>query len=161
IEDMARFATRYYEEIDPSHLHFVLVEMANRILPEVSEDLGRYTVDRLTERGIDVRLGTKLESCVGGHVVLSDGGAVDPDRIVWTEGVKANPVLESTDLPRDHAGRVRALANLRVDGVDHAWTAGDNAAVPDLTRPGEICSPSAQHAVRQARLLAKNILGSL
>jgi NADH dehydrogenase len=135
--------------------------MANRILPEVSEDLGRYTVDRLTERGIEVHLGTKLESCIDGHVVLSDGSEFESDTIVWTAGVKANPVLGSSDLPRDSAGRVKAHADLRVDGIDHAWTAGDNAAVPDLTKPGQYCSPSAQHAVRQARLLAHNLVRSL
>ncbi len=161
IEDMARFATKYYANIEPSDLRFVLVEMANRILPEVGEKLGRYTVDQLRERGIEVRLETKLVSCVGGHVVLSDGTELDADTIVWTAGVKANPVLGSSDLPRDSAGRVRAQANLRVDRIDHAWTAGDNAAVPDLTKPGKLCAPNAQHAVRQARLLARNLVRSL
>ena len=107
IEDMARYATRYYDSIEPSDLHFVLVEMANRILPEVSEDLGRYTVDRLRERGIDVRLGTTLDSCVDGHVELSDGGRFDADTIVWTAGVKASPVLRNTDLPLDEKGRLK------------------------------------------------------
>ncbi|MGI8702658.1 MAG: NAD(P)/FAD-dependent oxidoreductase [Nocardioidaceae bacterium] len=161
IEDMARYATRYYENIGPEDLRFVLVEMADRILPEVGADLGVYTVDRLRERGIDVRLGTKLVSCVGGHVVLSDGLELDADTIVWTAGVKANPVLTSSDLPLDASRRVRARADLRIDGVEHAWAAGDNAAVPDLTQPGKICSPSAQHAVRQARLLARNLVHSL
>jgi NADH:ubiquinone reductase (H+-translocating) len=161
IEDMARFATKYYDNIGPDDLRFVLVEMAHRILPEVGDDLGRYTIERLTERGIEVRLGTKLESCVDGHVVLSDGSDFDADTIVWTAGVKANPVLASSDLPRDSAGRARARADLRVDGIDHAWTAGDNAAVPDLTQPGKLCAPNAQHAVRQARLLARNVVHSL
>ena len=161
LEDMARFATRYYENIVPTDLRFVLVEMAGRILPEVGERLGRYTVDRLTERGIEVKLGTKLESCLDGHIVLSDGSRFDADTVVWTAGVKANPVLGSSDLPRDQAGRVRAHANLRIDGLDHAWTAGDNAAVPDLTKPGQLCAPNAQHAVRQARLLAANIIRTL
>lgn len=161
IEDMARYATRYYETFGPEDLRFVLVEMADRILPEVGTDLGRYTVDRLRERGIEVRLGTKLESCVGGHVVLSDGAAFDADTIVWTAGVKANPVLVESDLPLDKSKRVQAQPDLRVAGVEHAWAAGDNAAVPDLTNPGQICSPSAQHAVRQARLLARNIVHSL
>jgi NADH:quinone reductase (non-electrogenic) len=161
IEDMARFATKYYDNVKPTDLRFVLVEMAHRILPEVGEDLGRYTIKRLTERGIEVKLGTKLESCVAGHIVLSDGSEFDADTIVWTAGVKANPVLGSSDLPRDPSGRVRAAADLRVDGVEHAWSAGDNAAVPDLTQPGKICAPNAQHAVRQARLLAHNLVRSL
>jgi len=161
IEDMARYATRYYESFGPDDLRFVLVEMADRILPEVGTDLGMYTVDRLRERGIEVRLGTKLVSCVGGHVVLSDGSEFDADTIVWTAGVKANPVLASSDLPLHPSGRVQARPDLLVDGAAHAWAAGDNAAVPDLTRPGEICSPSAQHAVRQARVLARNIVHNL
>lgn len=161
IEDMARFATRYVDSVEPSDLRFVLVEMADRILPEVGPDLGRYTVKQLRKRGIEVKLETKLDSCVDGHVELSDGSTFDADTIVWTAGVKANPVLGSSDLPRDKAGRVLAKADLRVDGVEHAWTAGDNAAVPDLTQAGAICSPSAQHAVRQARLLARNLVHSL
>jgi NADH:quinone reductase (non-electrogenic) len=161
IEDMARFATKYYANLTPADLRFVLVEMANRILPEVGEDLGRYTVTRLQKRGIEMRLETKLVSCVDGHVVLSDGSEFDADTIVWTAGVKANPVLGSSDLPRDRAGRVSARADLRIDGIEHAWTAGDNAAVPDLTNPGQFCAPNAQHAVRQARLMAKNIVRSL
>ncbi|MGH3502466.1 MAG: NAD(P)/FAD-dependent oxidoreductase [Nocardioidaceae bacterium] len=161
IEDMARFATRYYDSISAGDLRFVLVEMADRILPEVGADMGRYTVDRLRKRGIEVRLGTKLESCVDNHVALSDGTELDADTIVWTAGVKANPVLMRSDLPIDVHGRVRALPNLRVEGVDAAWTAGDNAAVPDLTHPGDFCSPSAQHAVRQAEVLAANVVRSL
>lgn len=161
IEDMARFATKYYNNVKPTDLRFVLVEMANRILPEVGAELGRYTVEQLRKRGIEVKLETKLVSCVDGHVELSDGSTFEADTIVWTAGVKANPVLASSDLPRDKAGRVLAKADLRVDGIDHAWTAGDNAAVPDLTQPGKICSPNAQHAVRQARLLAHNIVASL
>jgi NADH dehydrogenase len=161
LEDMARFATRYYENIAAADMRWVLVEAADRILPEVGDDMGRYTVDRLTERGIDVKLGTRLESCVAGHVVLSDGTTFDADTIVWTAGVKANPVLAAGDLPLDEKGRVLAGADLRITGIDDAWTAGDNAAVPDLANPGQLCSPSAQHAVRQARLLAANIVAGL
>jgi NADH dehydrogenase len=156
-EDMARYATRFYPSIDEKDLRFVLVEMADRILPEVGEDMGRYTVKRLRERGIDVRLGTKLESAKDHHIVLSDGEEFDADTLVWTAGVKATPVLGSSDLPLDEKGRLKAHANLTVDGADHVWTAGDNAAVPDLTHPGELCSPSAQHAVRQAKVLGDNL----
>ncbi len=161
IEDMARFATRYYDSISEDDLRFILVEASDRILPEVGPDLGRYTVQRLRDRGIDVRLNTRLESAENHHIVLSDGDEFDADTLVWTAGVKANPVLVDSDLPLDDKGRVKALPNLTVEGLEHVWTAGDNAAVPDLTNPGELCSPSAQHAVRQARLLAKNLVRSL
>jgi len=161
IEDMARYATRYYETIAADDLRFVLVEATGRILPEVGEDMGRYTVARLRERGIEVKLDTLLKSATDHHIVLSDGDEFDADTLVWTAGVKANPVLATSDLPLDDKGRLKALANLTVEGVDHAWTAGDNGAVPDLANPGKLCTPSAQHAVRQAHVLAANLVRSL
>jgi NADH:quinone reductase (non-electrogenic) len=165
LEDMARYATRYYENIEPSDLRWVLVEAAGRILPEVRERLGVYTVLQLERRGIEVYLSTLAKSFEDGHVMLSDGTEFDSDTIVWTAGVKANPVLVGSDLPLDERGRVRATATLRVDGVPDAWTAGDNAAVPDLSRiaedPDALCGPNAQHAVRQAKQLAKNIVAVL
>jgi NADH dehydrogenase len=158
LEDMARYATRYYDNIKPEDMRWVLVEATGRILPEVGDDLGEYTVEQLRKRNLDIRLNTRLESCEKGHVVLSDGEEFDADTIVWTAGVKANPALAQTDLPLDDKGRVLCHADLRVVDRPGAWSAGDNAAVPDLTHPGQLCSPSAQHAVRQARRLASNIL---
>jgi len=167
LEDMARYACRFYRDsdakplLDPADMRWVLVEATNRILPEVDEDMGRYTVEQLRSRGIDVRLSTRLVSATGGQIVLDDGQEFPASTLVWTAGVKPSPVVTNTDLPLDDRGRVRTRADLRVEGVTDAWAAGDNAAVPDLTRPGEFCSPSAQHAVRQARLLARNIVRAL
>ncbi|NIR58644.1 MAG: FAD-dependent oxidoreductase, partial [Gammaproteobacteria bacterium] len=70
-------------------------------------------------------LNTRLESCIDGHIVLDDGTAFDADTLVWTAGVKANPILGNTDLPLDDKGRLRCRADLRVEGVDGAWGAGD------------------------------------
>ncbi|MGH8868820.1 MAG: NAD(P)/FAD-dependent oxidoreductase [Actinomycetes bacterium] len=162
LEDMARYACRYYEAIEPEDMRWILVEATGRILPEVGEDMGRYTVDELRRRGMDVRLDCKITSAVGLHVVLESGEEFDVDTLVWTAGVKPHPVLAATDLPLDEKGRLVATAELQVDGVPDAWTAGDCAAVPDLTKgPGQFCGPSAQHAVRQARRLADNIVASL
>jgi NADH dehydrogenase len=165
LEDMARFATRYYDNIEPSDLRWVLVEAAGRILPEVRESLGVYTVLQLERRGIEVYLSTLAKSFEDGHVMLSDGTEFDSDTIVWTAGVKANPVLATSDLPLDARGRLKATATLRVEGVADVWTAGDNAAVPDLSRrdedPNALCAPNAQHAVRQAKQMAKNIVAVL
>jgi NADH:quinone reductase (non-electrogenic) len=158
LEDMTCYATRYYPNLSRGDLRFVLVEATGRILPEVGEDLGRYTADELRKRNIDVRLNTRLESCVDGHIVLSDGEEFEAETLVWTAGVKANPLFARTDLPLDEKGRVRCRPDLRVEGVEGAWSAGDGAAVPDLTAgPGVMCSPSAQHAVRQARKLGDNV----
>lgn len=161
LEDLLRYATRYLHRVRPEDLRFVLVEASDRILPEVGEEMGRWTVEELRMRGIDVRLNTRLESTVEGRVVLSDGTTMLSDTVVWTAGVRAHPMLASTDLPLDERGRLRCRADLAVEGVPDAWGAGDCAAIPDLTRPGEFCQPSAQHAVRQAKVLADNVVASL
>ncbi len=167
LEDMARFALRYYPELRAEEMHWVLVEATMRILPEVDPDMGAYTVRELLRRRLDIRLGTRLESCVDGLVKLSDGDEFKADTIVWTAGVKPHPMLRDTDLPLDGKGRVTCLATLQVadpDGrvVEGAWAAGDSAAVPDLTKgPGELTGPSAQHAVRQATRLADNLVAVL
>ncbi|HEY2764399.1 MAG TPA: NAD(P)/FAD-dependent oxidoreductase [Pseudonocardiaceae bacterium] len=163
LEDMARYATRYYPGIEPKDMRWVLVEATDRIMPEVSRTLGRYTVERLQERGIDVFLGTRVTSMIGGHVVLDEGTEFDADTIVWTAGVKANPLLQRTDLPLDDRKRVRCTATLQVVDCPDAFSAGDCAAVPDLTSPDPAAttSPSAQHAVRQAKVLAANLVAHL
>ena len=163
LEDMARYATRYLPTIKPDEMRWVLVEAASRIMPEVSVRLSSYTVDRLSERNIDVRLDTRLESAVDGRIRLSDGDEFDAETLVWTAGVKANPMLRDTDLPLDDSGRLPCHANLTVKGVNGVFAAGDCAAVPDLSKadPNALCSPSAQHAVRQAKRLAENVIATV
>lgn len=163
LEDMARYATRYYESITPADLRWVLVEATGRIMPEVSPELGVYTAERLLDRGIELFLQTRVSSMVGGHVVLDDGTEFDADTIVWTAGVKANPLVQRTDLPLDAKKRVRCAATLQVVDCPDAFSAGDCAAVPDLISPDPdaTTSPSAQHAVRQAKLLAANLVAQL
>ena len=160
LEDMARYATRYYDNVDPDDMRWVLIEATGRILPEVSVPMAEYTVKQLLKRNMDIRLSTRVDSLTGGHVVLTDGDEFDAETIVWTAGVKANPMLTRTDLPLDEKGRLRCTADLRVEGVEDAWGAGDCAAVPDLTEPGSFTSPSAQHAVRQTKTLAANIVAA-
>lgn len=165
VESMARAAVKYYPEIDASDLRFVLVEGSPRILPEVSAELGGYTLDQLRKRDMEIYLSTFLSSCVDGHIVLSNGQEFEADTVVWTAGVKANPVLKDSDLPLDQLGRVTTNAFLQVvdaDGtvVPDAWAAGDCAAVPDLVAGGT-CPPNAQHAIRQANRLGENLAKAL
>jgi NADH dehydrogenase len=163
LEDMARYATRFYSDVEPRDMRWVLVEATSRIMPEVSPELGVYTAKRLLERGIELFLDTRVTSMEGGHIVLDDGTEFDADTIVWTAGVKANPVLQQTDLPLDDKKRVRCLPTLQVVDRPGAFAAGDCAAVPDLTKddPNATTSPSAQHAVRQAKVLADNLVAQL
>ncbi|MFC7806166.1 NAD(P)/FAD-dependent oxidoreductase [Streptomyces olivaceus] len=163
LEDMARYAARYYHNVTPDDMRWILVEASDRILPEVGEELGRYTVTELRRRNIDVRLETRLESCADRVAVLSDGSRFPTRTVVWTAGVKPHPLLAATDLPLDDRGRLTCTAHLSVDGAPHAWAAGDAAAVPDLTaaEPGRHCAPNAQHAVRQAKVLGDNVAHAL
>ena len=163
LADMSRYASRYYETIDASDLRWVLVEASGRIMPEVSAPMGRYTVKQLLDAGIEVFLDTRVKSMEGGHVALDDGTEFDADTIVWTAGVKPNPMLANTDLPLDDKGRVICSAELQVQDSPEVFSAGDCASVPDLSKddPEAKTSPSAQHAVRQASQLADNIVDFL
>ncbi|MFJ5640755.1 NAD(P)/FAD-dependent oxidoreductase [Streptomyces sp. NPDC093223] len=163
LEDMARYATRYYHNVQPEDMRWILVEATDRILPEVGRELGRYTVTELRRRNIQVLLDTRLESCADRVAVLSDGQRFPTRTLVWTAGVKPHPVLAATDLPLTPRGRLKCTAELTIDGVDHAWAAGDAAAVPDVTAaaPGTETAPNAQHAVRQAKVLGDNVVHAL
>jgi NADH dehydrogenase len=128
--------------------------------------MSAYTLRELRGRNIDVRLGTRLDSCEDRVAVLSDGSRHPTRTLVWTAGVKPHPVLEATGLPRDERGRLRCTPALRVEDTEHVWAAGDAAAVPDLAAraegdPTAFCAPNAQHAVRQARRLAGNLVAAL
>lgn len=157
-----------YPRLTADDLHFHLVEASNRILPEVSADSGNWVQRSLRRRAAVLHLDTQVSSAVDGHVVLSDGAEFDSGLIVWTAGNAANPVVQQhTDLPTDERGHLIVGADLRIlsDGrpVPDAWAAGDDAAVPDLAadRPGPSTVPNAQHAFRQGKLLARNLVAGL
>ncbi|WP_345661680.1 NAD(P)/FAD-dependent oxidoreductase [Streptomyces venetus] len=163
LEDMARYAARYYHNVQPEDMKWILVEASDRILPEVGEEMGRYTVTELRRRNIDVRLRTRLDSCADRVAVLSDGARFPTRTVVWTAGVKPHPLLAATDLHRNDRGRLKCTPELTIEGTTHAWAAGDAAAVPDVTaaETGRECAPNAQHALRQAKVLADNIVHTL
>jgi NADH:ubiquinone reductase (H+-translocating) len=168
LRDLATHLLSRFREIAFEDVSFHLVEAMGRIMPEVSESTAEWVVEDLGNRGVDVHLNTQLQSALDGVIELSSGDRFGADLIIWTAGVMANPVVRQTDLPLDDRGRITALATLQVaaDGVvvPDAWTAGDVSAVPDKSKtpgPGGFCVPNAQHAVRQAKLLAKNIVAVL
>jgi NADH dehydrogenase len=164
---LATYLLRYYKNIKFDEVQFHLVEAMSRVMPEVSLKTSQWVVKNLQDRNAKVHLDTQLQSAEGGLIELSDGLKIEADIIVWTAGVMANPAVKNTDLPLDERGRVTADTSLRiVDGeniIADAWTAGDNSAVPDLSGDGVggYCVPNAQHAVRQGKLLAKNLVANL
>ncbi|MFB4296061.1 NAD(P)/FAD-dependent oxidoreductase [Actinomadura sp. NTSP31] len=157
LEDMARDACRFYPDIEPSDMRWMMVEATDRILPEVGPEMGRWTTEALRGRGIEVKLETLLKSAEKRHIVLSDGEEFDAGTLVWTAGVKPHPVVKDSDLPLDGKSRIRTTDELTVEGLDGVYAAGDNAAVPDRSGFAEFTAPNAQHAVRQAKRLADNI----
>ncbi|MFD5629192.1 NAD(P)/FAD-dependent oxidoreductase [Streptomyces sp. NPDC127072] len=165
---LATALLRHYPELSAEELRFHLVEARGRILPEVGDGPGDWVVRALRKRGAEVHLNTQLVSAEHGRIVLSNGEEFDSCLLVWTAGNAANPIVHNhTDLPVDERGALIVRADLRVGTEDapmeDVWAAGDDAAVPDLAahRPGAHTVPNAQHAVRQGKLLAKNILATL
>ncbi len=170
MEDIIRAAVNENPRLSQSDVRIVLVEAMGRIMPEVSEDQAVGVVEHLRGRGIEVLLNTSLSSAVDGELTLismADKSEVDKfgsDTLVWTAGVAANAVARSSSFPVDERGRITGSATLQIlnedgDVIEGAWTAGDIAAIPDLTGagPGGFCVPNAQHASRQAKVLAKNL----
>lgn len=165
---LATALLKSYPELRFSDLSFHLIEAQGRILPEVTDEPGQWVVRTLEERGAHVHLNTQLVSAENGHIVLSTGDEFDSELLVWTAGNAANPVIaRHTDLPVDERGLLMVRSDLRI-GTDEApvadaWAAGDNAAVPDLAspEPGARTVPNAQHAVRQGKHLASNLIASL
>lgn len=157
-----------YPQLTFDDTSFHLIEAMDRIMPEVSLSTSHWVLRNLGKRGAFVHLETQVQGAVDGNVELSTGEVIPTDLIVWTAGVMANPtVVRGSDLPVEARGRIQARADLRVgtpeEFVDGAWAAGDIAAVPDLSGGGVggYCVPNAQHAVRQAKLLAKNVIAVL
>ncbi|HEY2802297.1 MAG TPA: NAD(P)/FAD-dependent oxidoreductase [Actinomycetota bacterium] len=159
LEDLSRAAVMSIPNLSREDLRWVLVEATGRILPEIDMRLARYAQRRLEKRGIEVKLSTRLESAEGGVMRLSNGERFRADTLVWTAGVKPEPLGAHSDLPLDERGRIRVDACLRVEGLDGVWAAGDAAAVPDPFAKGT-SPPTAQHALRQARRLAANIVAT-
>ena len=164
LRSLASSLVKLYPTLEFDDTHFHLIEAMGRIMPEVSLKTSLWVIKDLANRGAQIHLDTQLSSAVGGKIELSTGESFESDLIVWTAGVMANPVLRNTDLPTEERGRLRVQADLRVindDGVvEGAWGAGDVSATPDLTGGGVggYCVPNAQHAVRQGKLMAKNLV---
>ena len=167
LRSLASSLLRYYPTISFDDTHFHLIEATGRIMPEVSVKTSLWVIKNYAQRGAQIHLETQLTSAVDGVIQLSTGETFETDLIIWTAGVMASPTLRHTDLPVEERGRLRVQPDLRViddDGVvEGAWGAGDVSAVPDLTGEGigGYCVPNAQHAVRQGKLMAKNITATL
>jgi NADH dehydrogenase len=159
LQDFAADAIDLYPRARLHGMRWILVEATDRVLPETPADLAAYALRELRGRGIDIRLGTRLEEVGPTSATLSTGEEIPSRTVVWTTGVAPHPSLRKLNLPLNDRGRVPTDEYLRVDGLDSVWAAGDSAAVPDPE--GGATPPTAQHAIRHGRTAAHNIAAAL
>ena len=159
LQDFAADAIERYPRARLHGMRWVLVEATGRVLPEIDAGLAEYALRELRGRGIDIRLGTTLEEVGAEQARLSTGEALPTRTVVWTAGVTPHPSLRRLSVPLDERGRVPVDECLRVRGMSSVWAIGDCAAAPDPR--GGTCPPTAQHAVRQGPVAARNIAAEL
>jgi NADH:ubiquinone reductase (H+-translocating) len=161
LSDLLRDTSRFYPRLKGTRQRWVLVDAAPKILPDIPARLGDYAARELWKRGVDIRVSTTLEAVEEHAVTLSDGTRLETETLVWTAGVKANPLLAKLSLPLDERGRVVVDSTFRVEGLEGVWALGDCARVPNQATPDRADPPTCQHALRQARRLAKNLEGDV
>ena len=159
LQDFAADAMESYPRARLHGMRWVLVEASGRVLPEIEIELADYALRELRGRGIDIKLETQLKEVTPNSITLSTGEVVPTKTVVWTAGVTPAPVLKDLSLPLDERGRVPVDSHLRVEGLDSVWAIGDCAAAPDPR--GGTCPPTAQHAVRQGPVAARNIAAAV
>ena len=159
INDFLREAVEYYPHLTEESIRVVLVHPGNVILPELGEKLGRYAQKKLAERKVEIRVNTKVASVTADSVTLSDGERIEAATLIWTAGTSANPLLKDLPCVKDR-GRLVVNSQMEVPDWPGVWALGDCALVPDPDT-GKPFPPTAQHAIRQGRVLARNVLAAV
>jgi NADH:ubiquinone reductase (H+-translocating) len=161
LQDFAAQAIDLYPRCRAEGMRWVLVEAKDRIMQEVPKGLSEFAARELCARGIEIRTEMTMKEITERDATLSDGERIPARTVVWTAGVKPSPAVGRLGLPSDRGGRVIVDRTMRVEGFQRVWAIGDCAAVPDPARKGQPCPPTAQHAIRQGRLVAKNVVATL
>lgn len=157
--DFLREAVRFYRNLREREVRVVVVHPGEYLLPELGETLGRYAQERLAERGVEILLNTRVTGIDGDSIVLSDGRRIDARTVVWTAGTAANPILASLPCAKER-GRIRVSEYLQVPEWPSVWAVGDCALIPDPATGGYY-PPTAQHALREGRVAARNIVATM
>jgi NADH dehydrogenase len=161
LQDFTADVMDLYPRCRVTGMRWILVEASERVMPEIGAKLADFAVRELRGRGIEIRTKTTLDAVTASTAALSDGEVIATRTVVWTAGVKAHPVAAKFGLPLDDRGRIISDSHLQVQGFDNVWALGDCAAVPDPARKGQPCPPTAQHAIRQGRVVGRNVAGAL
>lgn len=159
VNDFVREAIEFYPTLTEADLRMVLVEATAVVLPELGPKLGAYAREKLAKRGVEFLMSTAVRSVSHEGVTLANGSTLKTNTLVWTAGVSPNPLLDELDCPKE---RRRLITNefLEVENCARVWALGDCAAVPDPAT-GKSCPPTAQHAIRQGRIVAENIVAAI
>jgi NADH dehydrogenase len=157
INDFLKGALRFYPNLKPEMIRVVLVHPGEFVLPELGEELGRYASRKLAERGVEIRANTKIKAVTSREVELTDGTRINSFTLVWTAGTAPHPLLEKLPLPKERQ-RLKVNAAMGVEGYPGVWALGDCAMIPD--EHGGYQPPTAQHASREGKVLAHNIVAN-
>jgi NADH dehydrogenase len=159
INDFLRNSLRFYPNLSPADLKLTLIHPGDVILPELSPKLGKYAQNKLEERGIEVLAHSRVASFDGSTIELADGSRLGARTLIWTAGTMPNPLISTLPCAIER-GRIKVTAELAVPDWPGVWALGDCALVPDLST-GKFCPPTAQHALRQGKVVAQNIVAYL
>jgi NADH dehydrogenase len=160
VNDLMREAMKFYNNLSEDMLRIVLVDAGQIILPELGESLGLYAEKELGKRGVEIHLKTAVKGYDGKEVLLGDGTRIASNIIIWTAGITPVPIVSTLPCAQER-GHIVANEFLQVKDRPGVWALGDCAQVPDLTNPGKFCPPTAQHATRQAPVVAHNIVATM
>ncbi|MFF9625224.1 NAD(P)/FAD-dependent oxidoreductase [Streptomyces griseosporeus] len=161
LQRLTHAAVRRYPRLDPSLIKWHLIDIAPKLMPELGDKLGRSAQEILRRRGIEISLGVSIEKAGPTEVTFTDGRVVPTRTLIWTAGVVASPLIATLGAETVR-GRLAVNAEMNVPGHDGVFALGDSAAVPDLAKGGDaVCPPTAQHAMRQGKVVADNVIATL
>ena len=159
VNDFLREAVKYYRNLKEEMIRVVLIEHGPAVLPELDVSLGVYAAEKLSRRGVEIRLQTAVTSMSERAVTLSDGRSINTRTLIWTAGTAPNPLLAALACPKEK-GKLIVDENLEIPGRRGVWALGDCAAIRDR-QSGKLYPPTAQHALRQGKVVAHNVIAAV
>jgi NADH dehydrogenase len=159
VNDFLREAVKYYSNLSEEMIRVVLVEHGPAVLSELDGGLGIYAAEKLSRRGVEIRLQTAVTSMSDRGVTLSDGTSINTRTLIWTAGTAPNPLLAALACSKEK-GKLIVDENLEIPGLPGVWALGDCAAIRDR-QSGKLHPPTAQHALRQGKVVAHNVIATV
>lgn len=159
MQELIHRSLKFYPSIDPSEVRILLLEFADRLLAELPESLASYAKAHLERKGVEVMLKTGVASATGTHIFTTSGDRIGTRTLVATIGNAPSALVAQLDIAKEH-GRIKVDRSMQVEGRPNVWALGDAALIPLVDAPSardDYAPPTAQFAVREARVLAENL----